>query len=139
MATISTFYASALRRKALIGFTSTRRLTASRTCAGFYESPHSGAFPKIQILTIEGLLSGAESPKYPDLARGALSFKKAKTEGIEGEQTNLLQVAKTQRCKVGLFFLSSLFIGRLWRAGGCPGAGLQEACFVNDAPARGGK
>ena len=50
------------------------------TSAGFYESPHSGAFPKIQILTVEGLLAGTESPKYPDLAKGGLSFKKAKTE-----------------------------------------------------------
>jgi hypothetical protein len=46
-------------------------------------------FPKIQILTIEGLLSGAEAPTYPDLSRGALSFKKAKTEKIVGEQQPL--------------------------------------------------
>jgi site-specific DNA-methyltransferase (adenine-specific) len=57
---------------------------------GFYESPHSGAFPKIQILTIEGLLTGAELPQYPDLARGGLSFKKAKTEKGGGEQPGLL-------------------------------------------------
>jgi ferredoxin-type protein NapH len=39
-----------------------------------------------------------------------------------------------------LLFLSALFIGRLWCAWGCPGAGLQEACFaVNDQPARGGR
>jgi ferredoxin-type protein NapH len=40
----------------------------------------------------------------------------------------------------GLLFLSALFLGRLWCAWGCPGAGLQEACFgVNDRPARGGR
>lgn len=39
-----------------------------------------------------------------------------------------------------LLFLSALFFGRLWCAWGCPGAGLQEACFaVNDKPARGGR
>jgi ferredoxin-type protein NapH len=40
----------------------------------------------------------------------------------------------------GLMFLSALFFGRLWCAWGCPGAGLQEACFgVNDRPVRGGR
>lgn len=57
--------------------------------AGFYESPHSGAFPKIQIFTLEGLLSGQESPRYPDLSLGGLSFKKAKPEAETGEQGKL--------------------------------------------------
>ena len=40
----------------------------------------------------------------------------------------------------GLMFLSALFVGRLWCAWLCPGAGLQEACFpANDRPARGGR
>ncbi len=40
----------------------------------------------------------------------------------------------------GLLFLSSLLLGRLWRAWVCPGAGLQRVCFgVNDGPARGGR
>lgn len=60
--------------------------------AGFYESPHHGNFPKIQILTIEGLLSGAESPKYPDLSQGGLSFKRAKQEKKTGEQPELLNL-----------------------------------------------
>ncbi len=47
--------------------------------AGFYDSQF-GAFPKIQILTIEDLLNGAEGPRYPDMARGGLNFKKAKKE-----------------------------------------------------------
>lgn len=57
--------------------------------AGYYESPHSGAFAKIQILTIEGLLNGTERPNYPDLARGGLSFKKAKAEEGGGDQQTL--------------------------------------------------
>ena len=36
-----------------------------------YQSAHYGAFDKIQILTIEGLLSGTESPHYPDLRAAA--------------------------------------------------------------------
>lgn len=47
--------------------------------AGFYDSQF-GAFPKIQILTIEDLLDGKEGPRYPDMARGGLNFKKAKKE-----------------------------------------------------------
>jgi hypothetical protein len=48
--------------------------------AGMYESPHHGAFPKIQILTIKGLLSGKDRPQFPDLSRGEQTFKKAKRE-----------------------------------------------------------
>ena len=49
--------------------------------AGFYESPVVGqSFPKIQILTIEGLLKGTDEALYPDLKRGGLTFKKAKKE-----------------------------------------------------------
>jgi hypothetical protein len=57
--------------------------------AGFYDSPHMRAYPKIQILTIEGLLSGKEGPRYPDLSRGGLSFKKAKVEEKKGQQLGL--------------------------------------------------
>jgi hypothetical protein len=55
-----------------------------------YESPAHGAFPKIQILSIEGLLSGKETPLYPDLSRGGLTFKKAKTENENMKQPDLL-------------------------------------------------
>jgi len=83
------------REKAQIGFfvtlaKPTRPMLTEATSAGFYESPNSGAFPKIQVLTIEGLLSGVESPKYPDLSRGGLSFKKTKTEKTKGQQRELL-------------------------------------------------
>ena len=46
--------------------------------AGFYDSPISNElFPRLQILTIEGLLNGAEHARYPDLSQGGLTFKKA--------------------------------------------------------------
>lgn len=57
--------------------------------AGYYHSPLYGDFKKIQILTIEGLLSGAERPEYPDLSRGSLSFKKAQVEKKKGVQPGL--------------------------------------------------
>jgi len=59
--------------------------------AGYYESPMEKSFQKIQILTISDLLSGAQSPQYPDLARGGLSFKKAKTEAEKGKQPGLFK------------------------------------------------
>ena len=58
--------------------------------AGFYGSPHHGDFPKIQILTIEGLLNGTEFAKYPDLAMGGLTFKKAMKESQSKAQPKLL-------------------------------------------------
>jgi len=68
----------------------TKPMIIEATSAGFYESPSHGAFPKIQILSIEGLLSGKETSLYPDLSRGGLTFKKAKTEGNNASQSDLL-------------------------------------------------
>ncbi len=67
----------------------TKPMITEAASAGFYESPHMGAFPKIQILTIDDLLSGKEKPNYPDLSRGGLSFKKAKVEQQRAEQNKL--------------------------------------------------
>ena len=67
----------------------TKPMIQEAVSAGFYQSPHSGAFPKIQILTIEGLLNGNQAPRYPDLARGGLTFKRAKRETDSGEQAGL--------------------------------------------------
>jgi len=82
------------REKASIGLfvtlvPPTKPMQTEAASAGFYESPHHGNFPKIQILTVEGLLSGAEAPKYVDLSQGGLSFKKAKQEKQTGEQQPL--------------------------------------------------
>ena len=67
----------------------TKPMITEAASAGFYESPHMGAFPKIQILTIDDLLSGREKPKYPDFSRGGLSFKKAKVEQQRAGQNKL--------------------------------------------------
>lgn len=58
----------------------TRPMKEEASAAGFYDSPAGSSFPKIQIITIEGLLSGSEQARYPDLARGGLTFKQAKVE-----------------------------------------------------------
>jgi Restriction endonuclease len=48
---------------------------------GYYLSPITGkSFPKLQILTIEGLLAGTERALYPDLSQGSTTFKKSKVE-----------------------------------------------------------
>ncbi len=70
------------REKASIGiFISmvdpTRPMKEEAVKAGYYESPIGANFPKVQILTIKGLLDGTERAKYPDLMQGGLTFKKA--------------------------------------------------------------
>lgn len=82
------------REKAQMGFfvtltPPTQPMITEATSAGYYESPWYGAFPKIQILTIEGLLNGTEKPRYPDPSRGGLSFKKAKVEEEKAVQRKL--------------------------------------------------
>ena len=83
------------REKATIGLfvtlaPPTQPMITEAASAGFYESPLHGSFPKIQILTIEGLLDGREQPRYPDMARGAHTFRQAKREEEGTEQPKLL-------------------------------------------------
>lgn len=58
---------------------------------GFCVSPATKAeFPRIQILTIAGLLAGTEHARYPDLAHGGHTFKKAKLDpGVKPDQGGL--------------------------------------------------
>ena len=57
--------------------------------AGLYASPAGASFPRIQILTMEGLLEGNERARYPDLTAGGHTFKKAKLEHGEDKQDDL--------------------------------------------------
>lgn len=56
----------------------TKPMKEEAAAAGHYESPLHGAYPRIQILTIEGLLNGTERPNYPDMSLGQQTFKSAK-------------------------------------------------------------
>lgn len=57
---------------------------------GYYTSTVTGsAFPRVQILTIEGLLNGTERALYPDLSQGSTTFKKAKREEETADQGGL--------------------------------------------------
>lgn len=74
------------REKAEIGLfltlaESTKPMNVEAVKEGFYVSPTNGAqFPRIQVLTIAGLLDGSEQARYPDLAQGGHTFKKAKID-----------------------------------------------------------
>ena len=60
--------------------------------AGYYHSKLKNEnYPKLQILTIEGLMSGTERPRYFDLSKGGQSFKRAKVEQQEKEQLGFFQ------------------------------------------------
>ena len=53
--------------------------------AGFYTSPQGARFPRMQVLTIEGLLEKTEAPRYPDVTGGGHTFHKTRRE--EGQDT----------------------------------------------------
>ena len=57
----------------------TQPMLSEAAAIGFYAAPMFPAqrYPRLQILTIEGLLNKTEYPRYPDLAAGGLNFKKA--------------------------------------------------------------
>lgn len=79
------------REKAAMGIfvtltTPTRPMHTEAISAGYYESKLGKSYPKIQILTIEGLLSGQEKAEYPDLSRGGMTFKQVKPAEKEAGQ-----------------------------------------------------
>ena len=63
-------------------------LKADAASAGFYESATGKKFPRVQLLTIEGLLAGTHRAEHPD-HQPDLNFKKAKREA-DGKQKELL-------------------------------------------------
>jgi hypothetical protein len=80
------------REKAVIGVLitlqpPTRDMTKEAVSAGLYSSPW-GNFPRLQILTVEDLLSGRDTAQYPRL--NAATFKRAERKRrTQGEQTGL--------------------------------------------------
>jgi site-specific DNA-methyltransferase (adenine-specific) len=66
----------------------TRGMVADAASAGFYESAAGKKYPRVQLLTIEGLLSGKQRAEHPDHAPD-LNFKKAKAE-VQGKQKELI-------------------------------------------------
>ncbi len=93
------------REKAAMGFfvtlaPTTRPMREEAISAGFYQTPSpfqgegrgvvSTEYPKLQILTIEGLMNGNERPRFPDLTMGRSTFKRAAVEDMGAEQGKLL-------------------------------------------------
>jgi len=60
----------------------TKGMNADAASAGFYESQNGRKFPRVQLLTIDGLLSGTARAEHPDYEPD-LNFKKAKSEAQE--------------------------------------------------------
>jgi hypothetical protein len=54
---------------------------------GFYESANGKRYPRVQLLTIDGLLDNAQGAEHPDYEPD-LNFKKAKAES-DTEQPGL--------------------------------------------------
>ena len=64
------------------------KMTADAASAGFYKSAAGKNYPRVQILTIAGLLAGTQCAAHPDYEPD-LNQKKAKAEA-HGEQPELL-------------------------------------------------
>jgi site-specific DNA-methyltransferase (adenine-specific) len=57
----------------------TKGMRADAAAAGFFESDSGKKYSRIQLLTVEGLLSGVQRAEHPDHVKDA-TFKKAKKE-----------------------------------------------------------
>jgi SAM-dependent methyltransferase len=57
----------------------TRGMIADAASAGFYESANGRKYPRVQLLTIEGLLNKTQRAEHPDYEPD-LNFKKPKSE-----------------------------------------------------------
>ena len=69
----------------------------AEAAAGFYDSPRPGrSFPRIQILTIDDPRQ-AESPHYPRLDAGGVTFKKAQLEQGRDKQEDLFAQPRASR------------------------------------------
>ena len=66
----------------------TKAMVTEAAAAGFYESPNGKKYPRVQLLTIAGLLDGTQRALHPDYEPD-LGYKKAKAEA-SGEQGSLL-------------------------------------------------
>ena len=66
----------------------TRGMKTDAATAGFYEDGAGRKFARVQLLTIEDLLSGKARAEHPDHLPD-MNFKKAKQEA-SGKQKNLL-------------------------------------------------
>ena len=69
----------------------TRPTHGNATCGGHSESPHDGAFPRIQIPTVAGLHNDTERPQWPGLSAGDQNFTNAKAAGKNRTRPGLFE------------------------------------------------
>ncbi|MDI9408214.1 MAG: DNA methyltransferase [Candidatus Pacebacteria bacterium] len=75
----------------------TKQMISEAATLGFYKSPTTGAsFPKMQILVIETLMTGQQVAQFPDLSRGASTFRNSKREEVKIIQRKLFVNADDQ-------------------------------------------
>jgi len=67
----------------------TKPMVKEAASAGFYRAANGRDYLRIQILTIEGLLTGKERPEFFDMNLGDLTFKKAQREIATPKQGEL--------------------------------------------------
>ena len=72
----------------------TRPMIAEAARAGYYDSPLGKSYPRLQILTIAGLMDGTERPQYPLAESGGMTFKRAKVELKNTKQRELFEKAR---------------------------------------------
>ena len=63
-------------------------MRADAASAGFYVGTNGAKFPRVQLLSIEGLLLGGQRVEHPDYAPG-VNFKRARPESSETQGTLL--------------------------------------------------
>ncbi|MFM2064756.1 MAG: hypothetical protein RLZZ507_4427, partial [Cyanobacteriota bacterium] len=61
----------------------TQPMIKEAASSGFYKAGNGRNYAKIQILTIEELLTGEKKPEFFDMKQGELTFKKAQRENQE--------------------------------------------------------
>lgn len=65
-------------------------MVTEAAAAGFYTSPNWGSFPRLQILTIDGLLHGRQRLEMPPQHQTAITFRQApKEKGPSAAQPKL--------------------------------------------------
>jgi DNA modification methylase len=83
------------RRNASIGLfvtltEPTKPMIAEAAAAGFYSAGNGREYPRIQILTIEDLLTRRKRPEYVDFSMGEASFKQTKRQKGKPDQLPLV-------------------------------------------------
>jgi site-specific DNA-methyltransferase (adenine-specific) len=67
----------------------TKPMIAEAAKAQFLRAGNGRDYPRIQILTVEDLMTKGKRPEFFDMSLGGLAFKRAEKEMTVGEQQSL--------------------------------------------------